>query len=50
MADSVMVALQILVLFVRVQILLGQLFFTYGPFVYRLGWKILSLQRGVRFP
>ncbi len=22
----------------------------YGPFVYRLGWKILSLQRGVRFP
>ncbi len=42
-----MVAPQILVLLVRVQILLGQLD---GPFVYRLGRKILSLQRGVRFP
>ncbi len=49
MADSVMVARQILVLFVRVQILLGQSNFC-GPFVYRLGRKILSLQRGVRFP
>ena len=47
MSGCVMVAPQTLDLLVGVQILPGQLL---GPFVYRLGREILSLQRGVRFP
>ena len=44
----VMVAPQILALLVGVRVLPGKL--RDAPFVYRLGRKILSLQRGVRFP
>ncbi len=48
MGCSVMVTLQILVLPLGVRIPSSQSY--YGPFVYRLGREILSLQRGVRFP
>ncbi len=46
---SVMVTLQILVLPLGVRIPSSQSCI-FGPFVYRLGREILSLQRGVRFP
>lgn|GEM_PF-3913717 len=48
MGCSVMVTLQILVLPLGVRIPSSQSY--YGPFVYRLGREILSLQRGVQFP